>query len=138
MMSAVTCNTRFGRPSGPGALRGDADLMASRISFSVIGGWLICLVYCAPCVSRRSATGGSGKKVRLNTSAFSLDSMTSRLVCGHWIDGVTLGGSVSLPLAHLVSLQRAPSESDAAAIFSRCAVRRAFPIVRAFVFLAAQ
>ena len=138
MMSAITCRTRFGRPSGPGAFRGDADLMASSISFSVIGGWLICPVYCAPCVSRKFATGGWGKNVRLNTSAFSLASVISRLVRGHWIDGVTLGGSVSLPLAHLVSLQRAPSESDAAAIFSRCAVRRAFPIVRAFVFLAAR
>lgn len=138
MMSAVTCRTRFGRPSGPGAFRGDVDLMASSISFSVIGGWLICPVYCTLCVSRKSATGGLGKKVRLNTSAFSLASVTSRSVCGHRIDGVTLGGSVVLPLAYLVSLQRASGESDDAAIFSRCAVRRAFLMVRAFVFLAAQ
>ena len=138
MISAVACKTRFGRPSGPGAFRGDVDLMASNISFSVIGGWLICPVYCTPCVSRKSATGGLGKKVRLNTSAFSLASVASRLVCGHLIDGVTLGGSVTLSLAYFASLQRASGEFDAAATFSRCAVRKAFLIIRAFLFLAAR
>lgn len=83
MMSAVACRTRFGRPSGPGAFRGDVDLMASSISFSVIGSWLIYPVYCAPCVSRKSTTGGLGKMVRLKTSAISLASVTSRLVCRH-------------------------------------------------------
>jgi hypothetical protein len=38
----------------------------------------------------------------------------------------------------LVSLQRASDEFDVAATFSRCAVRKAFLIVRAFVFLAAR
>jgi hypothetical protein len=83
MMSAVTCRTRFGSPSRPGAFRGDVDLMASSISFSVIGGWLICPVYCTPCVSRKSAIGGLGRKMCLNTSAFSLASVISRLVYGH-------------------------------------------------------
>jgi hypothetical protein len=137
-MPAVACRTRFGRPSGPGAFRGDVDLMASSISFPVIGGRLICPVCCTPCVSHRSATGGLGKKVRLDTSAFSLASVTSLLVCGHWSDGVTLGGSVSLPLVYLASLQRACDESDAASICSQCAVCKAFLIVRAFVFLAAR
>ena len=138
MMSAVACRARLGRPSGPGALSGDVDLIASNISFSVIGGRLICPVYWTLCVSRRSATGGRGKKVRLNTSAFSLASVTWRLVCGHWMDGVTLGGGVSLRLAHLASLHRASGEFDAAVTFSRCDICKAFLIIRAFVFLAAR
>ena len=104
MVSAVACKTRFGRPSGPGAFRGDVNLIASKISFSVIGGRPICLAYCAFCMSSRSAVSGLGKKVRLNTSAFSLASVTSIVVCGHRSEGVTLGGSVSLPLAYLATL----------------------------------
>jgi hypothetical protein len=100
--------------------------MASKTSFSVIGGRPICPAYCAFCMSSRSAAGGLGKKVRLKTSAFSLASVTSIVVCRHRSESVTLGGSVSLPLAHLATLQRASGESDAAATFSLCAVCKAF------------
>jgi hypothetical protein len=137
-VSAVAYKTRFGRLSRPGAFRGDVDLIASKISFLVICGRPICLAYYAFYMSSRSAAGGLGKKVRLNTSTFSLASVTLLIVCRHRSEGVTLSSSVSLPLVYLATLQRASRESDATTTFSLCAVCKAFLIVLTFLFLTAR
>jgi hypothetical protein len=103
-VSAVAYKTRFGRLSEPGAFRGDVNLIASKISFSVIGGRSICLAYYASYISSRSAASGLRKKVRLNTSTFSLTSVTLLIVYRYRSEGVTLSSSVSLPLAYLATL----------------------------------
>ena len=65
--------TRFVIPLGPGALSGDALLIAVRTCCSVMvklhgtgSGYL------APSISRRSAGGGEGKKDHLNSSVLAL------------------------------------------------------------------